>query len=292
MRIMTSNIWGDFFNNPTSLRKDQLFAVYQKYDPDVIGFQETAAGWYDVDLFRNLSDRYWLIGTSYYNNTNSTPLVIKKEYNVIAFGHEQLTDTPDRSKSITWAVAEKSGIRFAVCNTHFWWMRGNEEEHVKQVCGVTDYTLEDHNRLRAKNAEQLVLLMHCLQTKYSCPVFALGDMNATVSEKVFDVYSDNNVVLLYDLAEEKDSVCSVHGNPIRGVDGLFHGNQATAQSVNELRELLRLPPVQEKDGSFSSIDHIVAIGEGIHVTQYRVVEDPDALDVSDHSPVYADIQLI
>lgn len=291
MRIMTSNIWGDFFNNPTALRERQIYHIYQKYEPDVIGFQEVAAGWYDVDLFKNLSEKYNLIGTECYNNTNSTPLVIKKEYKVIAYGHEQLADTPDWSKSITWAVAEKGDSRFAVCNTHFWWMRGTEAPHVQKACGVVGYTTEDHNALRAQNAAQLVRLMQHLQTQYACPVFAFGDMNTTVSEKTFEVYAENKVTPLYDMAEEKDTVCSVHGDPVRGEDGMFHGKKATAEYINWFRKVLLLPET-EVEGYFSSIDHIVALGEGFRVTQYRVIEDQDALDATDHSPVYADVQLL
>jgi len=217
-------------------------------------------------------------------------LVIKKEYKVIAYGHEQLADTPDWSKSITWAVAEKEGSRIAVCNTHFWWMRGTEAPHVQKACGVEGYTAEDHNALRAQNAAQLVRLMQDLQRKYACPVFGFGDMNATVSEKVFEVYGENGVKLLFDIAAEKDTVCSVHGDPVRGEDGMFHGKKATAESVNTLRRILRLPET-DREGYFSSIDHIVALGEGFCVTQYRVIEDQDALDVTDHSPVYADVLL-
>ncbi len=292
MRIMTSNIWGDFFNNPTKLRKDQLFRVYEKYEPDVIGFQEAAAGWYDVDLFWKLSNKYNIIGTECVNNTNSTPLAIKKEYTVIANGHEQLENTPDWSKSITWAVLEKDADRIAVCNTHFWWMRGTEPEETKRHHGVLGYDLKAHCELRNSNAKQLVELMQHLHKKYSCTVFAFGDMNATISESVFDVYAENGVRKLYDLTEHKDKVCSVHGNPECGEDGMFHGQKATNESVSYLRKILCLTEDKTLDGYFSSIDHIVALGDDFEVTQYRIVEDQDALDASDHSPVYADVHLI
>ena len=37
VRIMTSNIWGDYFGNEVTRREDQLFEVYMKYAADVIG---------------------------------------------------------------------------------------------------------------------------------------------------------------------------------------------------------------------------------------------------------------
>ncbi|MBE7044637.1 MAG: hypothetical protein E7397_03840 [Ruminococcaceae bacterium] len=292
MRIMTSNIWGDFFNNPTSLRKDQILRVYEKYEPDVIGFQEVAAGWYDVDLFEKLSAQYHFVGIDCFDKTNSTPLAVKKEYTIIANGHEQLDNTPDWSKAITWAVIEKGNERIGVCNTHFWWMRGSEPEQVKKWAGVLEYTFDDHCELRSHNAKQLSQLMKHLHNKYSCPVFAFGDMNATVSESVFDVYSENGIQKLYDLTGHKDNVCSVHGNPERGEDGMFHGQKATTESINYLRSLLCLLEDKKLEGYFSSIDHIVGLGDNFEVMQYRVVEDQDALDVSDHSPVYADVELM
>lgn len=94
------------------------------------------------------------------------------------------------------------------------------------------------------------------------------------------------------MADEKDTVCSVHGNPERGEDGKFHGQKATPEQVAEFRRILCLPEASTSDGYFSSIDHIVALGDNFKVCQYRIVEDKDALDASDHSPVYADISLI
>ena len=33
IRVMTSNIWGDYFGNEVQVREDQLFEVYSKYAP-------------------------------------------------------------------------------------------------------------------------------------------------------------------------------------------------------------------------------------------------------------------
>ena len=291
MRIMTSNIWGDFFQNPTRLRTDALYRVYQNYTPDVIGFQEAAQGWYDVDLFWKLGENYHLIGTECCNNTNSTPLAVKKEYTVLSYGHEQLERTPDWSKSITWAVLEKAKQRLAVCNTHFWWMRGPVSAQLKEKCHASGYDLQDHNALRAQTAAQLSNLMHALHTRYTCPVFAFGDMNATISEEVFAVYAKNDIRHLFDLAKEKDTTCSIHGDPVRGEDGFFHGKRVTPDYLKRMRAVLELPEDPAAEGYLTSIDHIIALGENFEVSQYRVVEDQDALDATDHSPIYVDLTL-
>lgn len=254
MRIMTSNIWGDYFGNPVDIREDLLFTVFKRYSPDVLGMQEYTPGWYEGKMYDWLSDEYYPIGTELYNNINYVPLAVKKEYKLLNYGYEYLENTPDKSKGITWAVLEKEGKKFAVCNTHFWWMTGSE-----------------HDVIRLDNARQLANLMKHLNQRYDCPVFAFGDMNTTISSGVFEIYRENGIKHLLDSADEKDTVSSHHGDPVLGDDGRYHGKKT------------------DKDFNFS-IDHIVALGDDFKVLQYRVVQDIEALDATDHSPVYVDVE--
>ena len=71
MRIMTSNIWGDYFGNPVNVREDLLFDVFKKYSPDVLGLQEYNAGWYKGEMLGWLSKDYTTVGTELYNNDNT-----------------------------------------------------------------------------------------------------------------------------------------------------------------------------------------------------------------------------
>ena len=68
--------------------------------------------------------------------------------------------------------------------------------------------------------------MQQLHGRDTCPVFAFGDMNATVTESVFDVYEQNGVKKLFDMTEQRDSVCSIHGDPMKDGKGVFHGRKA------------------------------------------------------------------
>lgn len=259
MRIMTTNIWGDYFNNPVGVREQNVYNVYKTYTPDVIGFQEITDGWYKSNLFNWLSDEYFFVGTELTDNRNYVPMAIKKNFELIAKGYEALANTPDASKAITWAVIKEKNEQklFGVCNTHFWWKPGKEE----------------HDVLRAENAMQLSELMKYLSRRFKCPVFAFGDMNCTRSSQAFGVvYTVNGVVPLFELTKERDDVCSIHGNPVADSEGYYHGEK----------------PVLDQR---ASIDHIVAIGDGFKVLQYRVVDEQYALDASDHSPVFADIEL-
>ena len=45
LRIMTSNIWGDYFGNPPHEREDALADVFLRYLPDTLAMQEVTANW-------------------------------------------------------------------------------------------------------------------------------------------------------------------------------------------------------------------------------------------------------
>ena len=114
MRIMTTNIWGSYFNNPAEVRKDDMYKVYETYAPDIIGFQEVEPQWYACDMFRRLSDDYYIVGAQPFDSFNFVPMAIRKKYKVMAFGFERLTDVKDPSKEITWAVLQEDERLFAV----------------------------------------------------------------------------------------------------------------------------------------------------------------------------------
>ncbi len=256
MRIMTSNIWGDFFGNPCEMRGAGLEAVYRKYSPDVIGFQEVTEGWYCEGLLDRLSDEYTLVdGRPKY----PTPIMFKKDmFDMIECGWEALTDVPgDSSKTITWAVlrTKDEGKTVAVLNTHFWWMQRGEVD----------------NSIRVINAKQLFARMEYLKKKYACKVFAFGDMNCNIKESAFEYLNSVGVFCSVHIAEDFSKQSSHHGDPIRGEDDLYHGCVAVKDYTN-------------------SLDHIVTY-KGTNIKRQVVVEDREALDSTDHSPVYIDFEL-
>lgn len=132
---------------------------------------------------------------------------------------------------------------------------------------------EEHDALRAKNASQLSDIVKGIENRFSCPVFALGDMNCNRQHRVFkDVYEKAGFCHFYDLAEKKDDICTIHGNPVADENGFYHGK----------------PSVKDMN---SSIDHIIGTHGGYKVLQYRLVTEQYALDATDHYPVYADIEI-
>ena len=67
MRIMTANIWGDYFENPVSVREKDIMTVFGKYSPDVILSKE------HTDLAREVAAK----GMVLLKNENNTLPVAK-----------------------------------------------------------------------------------------------------------------------------------------------------------------------------------------------------------------------
>ena len=257
MKIMTSNIWGDYFGNKVEPRKDTFVEFFLKSAPDILGIQEYTPGWYGTDMLEKLSGIYTTIGESGDKN-NFVPLLIKTEkFNIVESGYESYADTPDVSKGITYAVLnEKIGEKnFLVCNTHFWWMTG-----------------EEHDKLRCQNACQLINLMKKLCEKHGVCGFAFGDLNTKIESDAMKQLISGGFSLLIETAENADMVSSHHGDPEKVGQDKYVGRRTN----NDYKH---------------SIDHILSYGFEGKVKEYRVVEEQALLDVTDHSPVFVEINL-
>ena len=95
---------------------------------------------------------------------------------------------------------------------------------------------------------------------------------------------------LFDMAIRKDTCCSIHGDPVADDGGVFHGEKVTEAYLARLCRTLGMSKTDLAEGYRASIDHIVGLGSDFSVVAYRVVEDQDALDATDHSPVYSDVE--
>lgn len=259
IRLMTSNIWGDYSDNEVAVREDKLYDVYEKYAPDVIGMQEVTENWHNSALFENLTNAgYTLLDDIPGPSNNYTPIFVNSErFNVIESGYANLRSTNDNTKSIQWGVLEdkEDGTKFAVCNTHFEYRSGAE-----------------YDAARESNAQQLATLMLKIKEDFGCTAsFGMGDMNANIYSSVFTVYDSEDIQNLADIAPEKPTCSTIHRSPVRGPDGQFHGLRTGSPFEN-------------------SIDHIVGTEDSYSVVDFQVVIDQEALDATDHSPVFADIK--
>ena len=254
MRIMTCNLWGDYFHNPAQDRAEGYIRLFSEYKPDIVGFQECTAGWYKTSFFETVSKDYRIFRLF---DENYTPILLKKSrFSLLACGFHLYSETPDKSKSYTYLVLHDtvSDRTLGVMNTHFWWKIGAE-----------------HDRIRCKNARELARCAKRIVSDFSCPVYAFGDLNCRYSENPFRVLAEEGFSPAIGKAEYADEISSHHGDPILGNDGHWHGK----------------PTENNKD---HSIDHILSMNNTEKISAFRILSDAYILDSSDHSPVYIDIE--
>ena len=139
-------------------------------------------------------------------------------------------------------------------NTHFMWRDGIE-----------------YDVIRRYNAMELVGQMRQVKRAYDCPCFFTGDLNCTVDSPVWKYLTGEGYLPVREVSSERSDISSWHGDPFRGEDRLFHGSMTS-------------------DTWEKSIDHIGA-ERGTAAERYIVVTDQEALDATDHSPVFADIEV-
>lgn len=257
IRLMTSNIWGDYFGNPVQGRDRLLSMVYLRYAPDILGVQEMTPNWWKSELCRQLAVQFRVIAADTQGKTNYTPLFYNPaRLELLQCGWELYDELRDPSKGFTYGVfcVPEKQLGFAVFCTHFWWKKGPE-----------------HEAIRVENAQILIHYMRNIQKKYSCPVFFCGDLNCTCDSLPWELLKSYGWETAFKQTANHSPRNSWHGDPIYGDGILPHGTAAVG-------------PVED------SIDHI-GVPKGISVVKQRLVDDQDALDATDHSPIYIDVDI-
>lgn len=260
VRIMASNIWGDYFGNPVDIREEQLGKIYEKYDPDILAMQEATPAWNNSKLYAAMKDKYTFVTSPEAPDNNYVPLVYRTGmFEELESGFVKFPDTPDKSKGATWAVLKhiQTGKLLAVFGTHFWYQKFGDPEH---------------DALRVSNAHLITKCADELCTKYDIATVALGDMNSFPNAPAIQYLRKTGWRLARDHAKYTSDVSTHHGDPQRGEDGLYHGRRTTLTWEH-------------------SIDHIAYRGN-IMPERFVVIEDQDALDPTDHSPIYCDFAMV
>jgi len=259
LRFLSANIWGDYFGNPVEERDAAFCEIFNRYEPDLIALQEVTPNWWKSRVFKDLNAEYGIVGTAE-NPTNFTPLLYKKSrLELLESGFDLFHVKLDRSKGMTWAVLKdrESGKVFIAFSTHYWWKSNAESDFVRLV-----------------NSRQIVSRLETLKSKWNCPAIGGGDLNSLPGSEAHVFLNEKGLFSAQEIADSASPEASHHGDPVRGADGKYHGTPRPTENVKE-----------------NSIDHIFVEKAGIHVKVMRVILDQDALDASDHSPIYADFEL-
>lgn len=279
LRFLTFNIWGDYFNNPVEEREKGVEATILNSRADVVALQEVTPNWYKSQIFLNLEKSGYAVVRGdeaaalrraaftedlTEEHINHEPVLYRKDrLKLLESGMEFFHLKLQTSKSVTWLVLEdrKSGRRFVAFGTHFWWQHNGKES----------------NAIRELNARHILWILADIRRKWGADLPAIlgGDLNSYVTSSDHAMLRSRGFLNAAFNAETRSTHCSHHGNPVRGEDGKWRGS-------------LQSP---ERDKAQYSIDHIYYT-KGIRALRHEIVTDQIALDVSDHSPVLVEFDLL
>jgi CubicO group peptidase (beta-lactamase class C family)/endonuclease/exonuclease/phosphatase family metal-dependent hydrolase/dienelactone hydrolase len=268
VRMMSYNIWGEYFKNPTVEREDDVFETIIKERPDIVSIQEACLSWWTKSkLFPRLEEAGWNVVTASVQKAeqegmwhitksgkatlNHQPILyLRDKFDLLDSGFSYF-HLPIDTKGVTWAVLVDKRTRqgYIVFATHLWW---------KGTKGESD-------AIREMNASLICRKLEELKKLYPYPVIGGGDLNSlpgSWAHKMFNAYGYESASLV---AETKDKTPTHHGNPKKGDDGKWHGNKPAANGI--------------------SLDYIFVETNSICALTHKVVVDQKALDTSDHSPV-------
>ena len=279
LRFLTFNIWGDYFNNPVAEREAGVEATILNSRADVIALQEVTPNWYKSQMFLNLAKAGYAVvrgdeaaalrraaftGNPTEEHINHEPVLYRKDkLKLLESGTDFFHLKLQTSKSVTWLVLEdrESGRRFVAFGTHFWWQHNGKES----------------DAVRELNARHILWIYADIRRRWGADLPAVlgGDLNSLETSSDHAMLRTGGFVNAASHAEIRSPHCLHHGNPVRAEGGRWRGS-------------LQSP---ERDKAKYSIDHIYYT-KGIRALRHEIVTDQVALDVSDHSPVLVEFDLL
>lgn len=261
VKIMTSNVWADFFGNPVSPRDILLAEIIKERHPDAIAFQEMHQNWHAGELKPRLFSLGYAEVTPDLqgNEYNCTPVLYDTHRfrEIRSYFHVYGGPNDLNSKSYTAVCLEEkeSGARIGMIATHFWYMWD-----------------EEGNAAREQNARELTdgfrLFDDC------AAVFCGGDFNCNEHSSPFSILEDAGIVTSHKIAGEViNPICTWHGDPV-------YDSETGTYSPSDRPDY----PLDH------SLDHIL-VRKGTKISRCEILTDRRARIISDHSPVIAEAEV-
>jgi endonuclease/exonuclease/phosphatase family metal-dependent hydrolase len=245
LKVMTYNIR---YDNPEDgpnrwdLRKEKVFALIKKYDPDVIGVQE-ALHHQLVDIKKSLK-QYDFFGAGRDDGKQkgeySAIFVRKKRFKVLQQNTFWLSETPEVPGSKNWDAAitrvvtwgklhdKRSGKSIFMVNTHF-----------------------DHRGKESRIHSARILTDSAARMAKDLPLIITGDFNFTRDQPPYKVMMDSSILRLIDTAPKKGegTACGFEAGvrPCTAIDYVFHTDQWTSQNYQVIKD---------NDGKYYPSDHL------------------------------------
>lgn len=225
-------------------RKDKVFELLKKYDPDIIGIQE-ALQHQITDIIAALPE-YNYTGTGRDDGKNkgeySAILYKKNKFDISNEETSWLSKTPSVAGSKDWDAAITRVVTMAefrlkgqtrpfyVINTHF-----------------------DHIGKEARKESALILRKKANQLS-STPIIITGDFNCTREEPPYKVITEGKGIALHDAAPENapGTFCSfeVGSMACSPIDYIFHSSQWKSSDFKV---------ITDNDGKYYPSDHLPVI---------------------------------
>ncbi len=260
LRIMSHNIWCGLVSGRDLMLRD----IYFKYDPDIIGLQEMTKNLWDSDLIPMLSERYELLRPETDGKLDNTPLLYRKDrFEVKDSGWHLYTGLNNKdSKSLAWALLRDltTDRMLGVVSTHFWWKKGAESDLA-----------------RVDDVRQMMAYVNYMRVKYDVPVVIMGDLNCKIDSGAYNAIIAGGALDMRMVARDYSSRKNTH-HPYAEFDeerGVYHDGP------------------MPKGCHLNAIDHMFVFDQSkVNVSVFEVVTDQNALDASDHCPIFADLDVL
>lgn len=284
MILMSNNQWKCDKNNDTwramgedcsaEARVKGLVRAYERILPEAMGLQEVSLRMAAL-MMEALSEVALPDGGTAryeYISGGDTPIVYRRDrlrllesgffrYEEAVPGLEGSFNNSD-TKSYCFGVFENraDGRRFALMSTHLWWMSSRPDSPNYRA---------GSNQARAYQFRLASARMDEVMAKYACPGVLMGDLNASVNSLCLEAAREEGWQETHDLAP-LDARDETRGHHPCGPKG-FERNEP---------------------GTFDqAIDHILLKnGGGAKVLAFRRLTDAWFDKISDHYPLYIDIQ--
>ena len=245
LRVMTYNIR---YDNPSdgvnqwSSRKNKVYDLIRKYDPDILGVQEALANQVD-DLLANLP-QYVSVGVGRTDGKRegefSAILYKKDKLSSQSSGTFWLSETPDVPGSKSWDAAI---TRIAT------WSRFKEKTSGKEFLSINTHFDHIGKTAREKSAEIIKTKANELAGKL--PVVITGDFNCTRDEAPYKVMMAPGVLTLSDPAPSTPpgTFCTftVNAQKCNPIDYVFLSPQWTSDKYHV---------ITDNDGKYYPSDHL------------------------------------
>ena len=252
---MTYNVRNDFdpFPNTWKVRKTRIKQLIQQESPDLIGTQECS--YRLVSDLQSLLPEYDWIGLGREGGSKNEYVAIffkKDRFEVIAYDHFWLSDTPDVIGSTTWNHVVP---RMAT------WVLFRDLKTNKQFYHINTHL--DHESAEAREKGADLIVQKTSEFLEEVPIILTGDFNTGKDSAPYQRLTKDGVF----------------------VDTWYFADKQVNSQLGTFNNF------KDHSGSKTRIDWILVQGS-VSVNQVKIADDTyDGLFPSDHFPVIADINL-